>query len=50
MLGFAAEHGLDRDRALEKLRRKGFDWIVLNPVGIAGRGFGNRPNGGAPVG
>ena len=47
MLGFAAEHGLDRARALEKLRRKGFDWIVLNPVGIAGRGFGNRPNGGS---
>ena len=47
MLGFAAEHGPDRARALEKLRRKGFDWIVLNPVGLAGRGFGNQPNGGA---
>ena len=47
MLGFAAEHGLDRTRALEKLRRKGLDWIVLNPVGFAGRGFGNQPNGGA---
>lgn len=46
MLGFAAEHGLDRARALEKLRRKGLDWIVLNPVGRAGRGFGNQPNGG----
>ena len=46
MLGFAAEHGLDRDRAREKLRRKGCDWIVLNPVGLAGRGFGNQPNGG----
>ena len=46
MLGFAAEHGLDRARALEKLGRKGFDWIVLNPVGLAGRGFGNQPNGG----
>lgn len=46
MLGFAAEHGLDRARALEKLRRKGLDWIVLNPVGLAGRGFGNQPNGG----
>lgn len=46
MLGFAAEHGLDRARALEKLRRKGFDWIVLNPVGLAGQGFGNQPNGG----
>ena len=45
-LGFAAEHGLDRARALEKLRRKGLDWIVLNPVGLAGRGFGNQPNGG----
>ena len=46
VLGFAAEHGLDRARALEKLRRKRFDWIVLNPVGLAGRGFGNQPNGG----
>ena len=46
MLGFAAEHGLDRARALGKLRRKGVDWIVLNPVGIGGRGFGNQPNGG----
>ncbi|WP_034417615.1 phosphopantothenoylcysteine decarboxylase domain-containing protein, partial [Candidatus Synechococcus spongiarum] len=46
MLGFAAEHGLDRGRAREKLQRKGCDWIVLNPVGIAGRGFGNQPNGG----
>lgn len=46
MLGFAAQQGLDRVRALEKLGRKGFDWIVLNPVGLAGRGFGNRPNGG----
>ena len=46
ILGFAAEHGLDRARALEKLQRKGLDWIVLNPVGLAGRGFGNQPNGG----
>lgn len=46
MLGFAAEQELDRARALEKLRRKGLDWIVLNPVGLAGRGFGNQPNGG----
>ena len=46
VLGFAAEHELDRARALEKLRRKGLDWIVLNPIGLAGRGFGNRPNGG----
>ena len=46
MLGFGAQQDLDRGRALEKLRRKGFDWIVLNPVGLAGRGFGNQPNGG----
>jgi len=46
MLGFAAQQGLDRARALEKQERKGFDWIFLNAIDLAGQGFGQQTNGG----
>ena len=32
IVGFAAEHGNDVDRAREKLARKGIDLIVLNDI------------------
>jgi phosphopantothenoylcysteine decarboxylase/phosphopantothenate--cysteine ligase len=38
-IGFAAESGLDRESALEKLKRKNLDYIVLNDISAPGAGF-----------
>lgn len=44
MMGFALETNNERKHALEKLRRKNLDWIVLNSLRDAGAGFGHDTN------
>lgn len=44
IIGFAAEHGNDVDRAREKLSRKGADLIVLNDVSNPEIGFESQEN------
>jgi len=44
IVGFAAEHGNDVDRAREKLARKGADLIVLNDVSDPSIGFESSQN------
>jgi phosphopantothenoylcysteine decarboxylase / phosphopantothenate---cysteine ligase len=44
IVGFAAEHGLDVDRAREKLKRKNADLIVLNDVSDPVIGFESSEN------
>ena len=44
IVGFAAEHGNDADRAREKLTRKGIDLIVLNDVSNPDIGFESAEN------
>lgn len=43
LVGFAAETG-SLDRAADKLRRKGVDWLVANDVAETGSGFGTDTN------
>jgi phosphopantothenoylcysteine decarboxylase / phosphopantothenate---cysteine ligase len=43
LVGFAAETG-SLDRAVEKLRRKGVDYLVANDVAAEGSGFGTDTN------
>jgi len=43
LVGFAAETG-SLDRAPEKLRKKGVDWLVANDVAEPGSGFGTDTN------
>jgi len=44
LVGFAAETGPRKDRALRKLRRKGADFMVFNDVTAEGAGFGTDTN------
>jgi phosphopantothenoylcysteine decarboxylase/phosphopantothenate--cysteine ligase len=44
IVGFAAEHGNDVDRAREKLTRKGADLMVLNDVSDPSIGFESQEN------
>jgi len=44
IVGFAAEHGNDVERAREKLIRKGIDLIVLNDISDPGIGFESSEN------
>lgn len=44
LIGFAAQTGDIVPPALDKLRRKGLDAIVANPVDIPGSGFGGDTN------
>jgi phosphopantothenoylcysteine decarboxylase / phosphopantothenate---cysteine ligase len=44
IVGFAAEHGGDHERAREKLKRKGADLIVLNDVSDSSIGFESQDN------
>jgi phosphopantothenoylcysteine decarboxylase / phosphopantothenate---cysteine ligase len=44
IVGFAAEHGNDVDRAHQKLQRKGADLIVLNDVSNPEIGFESQEN------
>ncbi len=44
IVGFAAEHGLDVERAREKLSRKGADLIVLNDISDPSIGFESPDN------
>lgn len=44
LIGFAAQTGDIIAPALDKLRRKGLDAIVANPVDVAGSGFGGDRN------
>lgn len=44
LIGFAAQTGVIVPPALEKLRRKGLDAIVANPIDIPGSGFGSDTN------
>jgi phosphopantothenoylcysteine decarboxylase/phosphopantothenate--cysteine ligase len=44
IVGFAAEHGNDVERAREKLQRKGADLIVLNDVSDPSIGFESTEN------
>ncbi len=49
LLGFAALSGSDdaiRTRGFEKLRRKGCDLLLANPIDRPGQGFGEGNNGG----
>ena len=49
LLGFAALSGCDdmiRARGLDKLRRKGCDLLLANPIDRPGQGFGEAANGG----
>lgn len=43
VVGFAAETDADPEKAKEKLKRKGCDWLVLNDVG-GGKVFGQDDN------
>ena len=43
LVGFAAETG-SLDRAVDKLRRKGVDFLVANDIAEAGSGFGSDTN------
>ncbi|PZO38558.1 MAG: bifunctional phosphopantothenoylcysteine decarboxylase/phosphopantothenate--cysteine ligase CoaBC [Shackletoniella antarctica] len=44
LIGFAAQTGDILPPALDKLRRKGLDAIVANPIDVAGSGFGGNSN------
>lgn len=44
LIGFAAQTGDIVTPALDKLRRKGLDAIVANPVDVPGSGFGSDTN------
>jgi phosphopantothenoylcysteine decarboxylase/phosphopantothenate--cysteine ligase len=44
IVGFAAEHGNDVERAREKLSRKGLDLIVLNDISNPAIGFESQEN------
>jgi phosphopantothenoylcysteine decarboxylase / phosphopantothenate---cysteine ligase len=44
LVGFAAQMGDIVPPALEKLKRKGLDAIVANPIDVAGSGFGGDRN------
>jgi phosphopantothenoylcysteine decarboxylase/phosphopantothenate--cysteine ligase len=44
VIAFAAEMGLDRERARQKLSRKGADAIVLNNISQDGTGFDSERN------
>lgn len=44
LIGFAAQTGDIVPPALEKLRRKGLDAIVANPIDVEGSGFGGDRN------
>jgi phosphopantothenoylcysteine decarboxylase/phosphopantothenate--cysteine ligase len=44
LIGFAAQTGDILPPALDKLRRKGLDAIVANPIDVAGSGFGGGSN------
>jgi phosphopantothenoylcysteine decarboxylase / phosphopantothenate---cysteine ligase len=44
IVGFAAEHGNDVERAREKLQRKGLDLIVLNDISDPAIGFESTDN------
>jgi phosphopantothenoylcysteine decarboxylase / phosphopantothenate---cysteine ligase len=44
LIGFAAQTGDIVPPALDKLKRKGLDAIVANPVDVAGSGFGGDRN------
>ncbi|WOD37789.1 bifunctional phosphopantothenoylcysteine decarboxylase/phosphopantothenate--cysteine ligase CoaBC [Nodosilinea sp. E11] len=44
LVGFAAQTGDILPPAMDKLRRKGLDAIVANPVDVAGSGFGGDRN------
>ena len=44
LIGFAAQTGDIVPPALEKLKRKGLDAIVANPIDVAGSGFGGDTN------
>ncbi len=44
MMGFALETTNERANALDKLRRKNLDWIVLNSLRDVGAGFGHDTN------
>ncbi len=50
IVGFAAEHGNDADRAREKLTRKGADLIVLNDVSDPNIGFESQENAATLIG
>lgn len=44
LIGFAAQTGDIVPPALDKLKRKGLDAIVANPIDVAGSGFGGDTN------
>ncbi len=44
LIGFAAQTGDIIAPAMDKLRRKGLDAIVANPIDVAGSGFGSDRN------
>jgi phosphopantothenoylcysteine decarboxylase/phosphopantothenate--cysteine ligase len=44
LVGFALETGNELENAREKLRRKNFDFIVLNSLNDKGAGFGYDTN------
>lgn len=44
LVGFALETGNEKDNALEKLRKKNADFIVLNSLKDKGAGFGQNTN------
>jgi phosphopantothenoylcysteine decarboxylase / phosphopantothenate---cysteine ligase len=44
LVGFALETENELENALSKLKRKNFDWIVLNSLREAGAGFGHDTN------
>jgi phosphopantothenoylcysteine decarboxylase / phosphopantothenate---cysteine ligase len=50
VVGFAAEHGNDVDRAREKLARKGIDMIVLNDISDPTIGFDSAENAATLIG
>ena len=50
IIGFAAEHGNDVERAREKLTRKGADLIVLNDVSDPSIGFESAENAATLIG
>ncbi len=44
LVGFALETDNEKENALGKLKRKNFDFIVLNSLNDAGAGFGTETN------
>jgi phosphopantothenoylcysteine decarboxylase / phosphopantothenate---cysteine ligase len=44
LIGFAAQTGDIVPPALDKLKQKGLDAIVANPIDVAGSGFGGDRN------